>query len=199
MAAAPPQSLIPPASRRRSLVSDLCAGVTQAMGFWGCDARHPAGNQLAAAGFQRLAKDPALTEGSSRYSKTWQGGTIELHSFCAGWYPPSGEGVVFIRHRQRLYSCAAGAPIEPGRHSTRVQGKSNDTLLHLARPFIEWMLDHERWIHHRHGPAYRTACWHHIAKLPGTRPWLEPQAATAWFARLLENPDTTPRARRWTP
>jgi hypothetical protein len=49
MATSPPQSLIPPASRRRSLVSDLCAGVTQAMGLWGCDARHPAGNQLAAA------------------------------------------------------------------------------------------------------------------------------------------------------
>ena len=199
MATSPPQSLNPPASRRRSLVSDLCAGVTQAMGFWGCDARHPAGNQLAAAGFQRLAKDPALTEGSSRYRKPWQGGTIELHSFCAGWYPPSGEGVVFIRHRQRLYSCAPGDPIEPGRYANRVEGKSNDLLLGLARPFIAWMLDHERWILRHHGPAYRTACWHHVAQLPGTRPWLEPHAATAWLERLLANPDTTPRARRWTP
>jgi hypothetical protein len=199
MATSPPQSLNPPASRRRSLVSDLCAGVTQAMGFWGCDARHPAGNQLAAAGFQRLAKDPALTEGSSRYRKPWQGGTIELHSFCAGWYPPSGEGVVFIRHRQRLYSCAPGDPIEPGRYANRVEGKSNDLLLGLARPFIAWMLDHERWILRHHGLAYRTACWHHVAQLPGTRPWLEPHAATAWLERLLANPDTTPRARRWTP
>jgi hypothetical protein len=190
----PPQSLTPPASRRRSLVTDLCAGVTQAMGFWGCDARPPRGNQLVAAGFQRLEKDPALTEGSSRYRKPWQGGTIELHSFCAGWYSPSGEGVVFIRHRHRLFSCAPGEPIEPGRHTHRVEGKSNDLLLDLARPFLAWMLDHERWIHHHHAPAYRAASWRHIQGLPGTRPWLEPQAATTWFAHLLKNPDTTPRA-----
>lgn len=43
-----------PASRRRSLVGDLCKGVTQSMGFWGCDARYPDGNLLVASGFERL-------------------------------------------------------------------------------------------------------------------------------------------------
>lgn len=189
------QFRIAPPSQRRSLVSDACAGISQAMGFWGCDARHPRVNQLVAAGFQRLEKDPALTEGSSRYRRPWNGGTIELHSFCAGWYPPAGEGVVFIRHRQRLFSCTPGDPLEPGRYAHRAEGKSNDLLLDLARPFLSWMLDHERWILHTHGPAYRTACWHHVAKLPGSRPWLEPAAATRWFENLLANPATTPRAR----
>ena len=73
-----------PASRRRSLVGDLCKGVTQSMGFWGCDARHPAGNLLVASGFERLEKNPALTEGSSRYRKPWlapQEGVSWLESF----------------------------------------------------------------------------------------------------------------------
>lgn len=63
--------------------------------------------------------------------------------------------------------------------------------------FLEWLLDHERLIHRRHSPAYRAACWRHVRSLPGTRPRLEPQAATAWFAQLLENPDTAPRACQW--
>lgn len=189
------QFRIAPPSQRRSLVSDACAGISQAMGFWGCDARHPRSNQLVAAGFERLEKDPALTEGSSRYRRHWNSGTIELHSFCAGWYPAEGEGIVFIRHQQRLFSCSAGEPIEPGRYANRIEGKSNDTLLYLARPFLSWMIDHERWILERHGPAYRAACWRHVASLPGFRPWLEPTEATAWFEKLLTDPSTTPRAR----
>jgi DNA-binding LacI/PurR family transcriptional regulator len=65
------------------------------------------------------------------------------------------------------------------------------------RFFLEVQLDHERWIHRCHSPPYRAACWHHVRSLPGTRPWLEPQAAIAWFAQLLDNPDTTPRACQW--
>jgi hypothetical protein len=189
------QFRVPPLSQRRSLVSDLCAGISQAMGFWGCEARHPRGNQLVAAGFEHLEKDPSLTEGSSRYRRHWNGGTIELHSFCAGWYSPEGEGIVFIRHHQRLFSCSAGEPIEPGRYANRIEGKSNDTLLDLTRPFLSWMIDHEHWILERHGPAYRAACWRHVATLPGFRPWLEPKEAVVWFEKTLADPSTTPRAR----
>jgi hypothetical protein len=59
------------------------------------------------------------------------------------------------------------------------------------------MLDHERWILHHHGPAYRAACWRHVATLHGFRPWLEPAAAVRWFENLLANPATTPRAREY--
>ena len=187
-----------PASRRRSLVGDLCKGVTQSMGFWGCDARYPDGNLLVASGFERLEKNPALTEGSSRYRKLWRNGCIELHSFCAGWYPAKGNGVVFIRHRERLFSCTAGDPPQPGKYYDRLAGGTNDDLIHLAAPFVEWMLSHENWISSRYGPSYRNACWNHVQTLPGTRPWLAPKEGVSWLESFLRHPNHTPRARDWS-
>ena len=63
--------------------------------FWGRDVVHPDGNLLVRQGF---SKSPSAgLQGTSCYGLDWQGGRIELHGACAGWYPrDGGEGFNFF-------------------------------------------------------------------------------------------------------
>jgi hypothetical protein len=135
-----------PRSQVRALVSDLARMFLQQMFFWGCDAQS-GGNLLVRLGGQRLAREHSCGEGSSRYRWRWEDGTVELHSFCAGWYPddPTAAGAVFIRGRERFFDCAGGQPLEPGHYDEgRFLHANADEMLALLRPLLSWLADYER-------------------------------------------------------
>ena len=184
------------ASRRRSLVRDACGCLQQQMFFWGCDARHRSGNLLSGFGLMRIARTKNASEGSSRYRMDWGDGTVELHSFCAGWYPRSGDGVVFIRNREHLYSCTGDEPLTPGAYEDeRHRGTDADTMLQTCRPLLEWVAEYEQWIETRTPGDYRRNCWMKLLSRMGGRPWLPPAEAKTWRQCFLADPATTPRAR----
>ena len=183
-------------SKRRSLVRDACGCLHQQMFFWGCDARHPDGNLLIRHGLTRIARCESGGEGSSRYRMDWRGGTVELHSFCAGWFPASGDGVLFIRHRERLHRCSGGEPIRPGHYdSERVGGATNDEMLLTSLPLLEWVVGYEKWIAAQTRPGYRQRSWKRQLSQMGSRPWLPPEEAVSWLIKFLADPTSTPRAR----
>lgn len=186
------------ASRRRSLLRDVADGLAQQMFFWGCDARHPAGNLLVRIGLERRPRADSGGEGSSRYRAAWRGGVIELHGFCAGWYPAagSGPGVVFIRHRGRLGLVQPGEPLTPGRYeSGRMTGAAPDDVMAACRPLLEWIVQAEHRATAEVGAAHRAACWRLRRSLPAEGRWLEPTEAVAWFEAFIRDPANTPRAR----
>lgn len=183
-------------SRRRSLVRDVCGCLRQQMFFWGCDASHLGGNFLIRYGMNRLGRAETHSEGSSRYRMGWRDGTVELHSFCAGWYPSAGNGVVFIRNREYLSSFAGGEPLTPGVYdSARCTDSTIDDMLENCRPLLEWVSDYENWIHSQTGSEYRHKCWRMLQSRAGGRPWLTPSDAQNWMNRFLDDPGSTPRAR----
>ncbi len=184
----------PPSSRYRALVRDLADALRQQMYFWGCDVRHPSGNLLARFGMERLARPTAEGEGTSRYRMPWRHGVIELHGFCAGWYPPHGSGILYIRGQHALQRCEGGAPLTPGHYeSERLQSATREDLLSLARPFIEWVAHYEAWVHTEAGAAHRERCWRALHTLQRGRPWLPPTEARHWLHTFLHTPHATPR------
>lgn len=187
----------PPRSQVRALVRDLAGMFLQQMFFWGCDAQS-GGNLLVRLGGQRLAREHACGEGSSRYRWRWQDGTVELHSFCAGWYPddPSAAGAVFIRGRERFFDCAGGQPLEPGHYDEgRFLHANADEMLALLRPLLSWLADYERRIEAATSLAYRDRCFALYRRQGHSRPWLPPAVARAWLAGFLDSPETTRRAK----
>jgi len=187
-----------PHSRTRSLLRDLANGIGQQMFFWGCDVRHAQGNLLVRAGMQRLARLEARGEGSSRYRMAWEGGLIELHSFCVGWYPDgsSHHGAIFIRGKERLQGCLGESPLTPGRYEEdRFSSECSDELLRTVRPLITWLLAYEAQVESLAGPHYRQDCWMKYLSKVGARPWLSPAQANAWFQDFLECPEKVRRPR----
>ena len=183
-------------SRRRSFVGDVCAGLQQEMFFWGCDAAHPEGNLLVQFGLTRIARCHSGGEGSSRYRINWRGGTVELHSFCAGWYPQSGEGAVYIRHRERLYACSSKEPLTPGAYESEYHAASPpDAMLGTCRPLLEWVSEYESWVSAHTAEGYRHKCWMRLLSHMGGRPWLPPEKAHEWLQSFLADPGSTPRAK----
>jgi len=190
-----------PASRKRSLLRDIANGIGQHMFFWGCDVRHPQGNLLVRSGMQRLAREEtAGGEGSSRYRIAWQGGLIELHSFCVGWYPDetTNNGAIFIRGRKRLQGCLGEMPLTPGRYEAeRFSPGCSDELLITIRPLIAWLLAYEAKVESLAGADYRQACWlKYLAKI-GARPWLAPAQGVEWFQDFLQRPERVRRPRQF--
>lgn len=188
----------PPAtpSRRRSLVRDACGCLQQQMFFWGCDARHREGNLLVRFGMTRLGREENTGEGSSRYRMDWRDGTVEVHSFCAGWYPRFDEGVVFIRNRERLYSCSGDEPLTPGAYEEERHTALNaDAMLNLSRPLVEWVSEYESWVHAQTTSGYRQKCWMKLLSRMGGKPWLPPEQAETWRRSFVQDPASTPRAR----
>jgi len=166
------------------------------MFFWGCDARHSGGNLLVRFGMRRLDDIRVRSEGSSRYRTSWRDGTVELHSFCAGWYPRSGEGVVFVRHRGRLFSCLGGEPMTPGVYQAeRWTPSDSDSMLELSRPMVEWISDYESWVRVHTANDYRESCWRRLISRMGAQAWLAPEQAKRWREAFLTNPSNAPRAR----
>lgn len=194
--------MITECSRRRALLRDVADGLMQQMFFWGCDARHPGGNLLGRHGLTRLPRAATGGEGSSRYRAPWEGGTVELHGFCAGWYPhdDAAPGVLFIRHRGRLVLTRGPEPLTPGRYEAdRLASADPDAVTAAVAPLLRWLVAYERRIAEEPGPAYRHACWRLRRQLPSEPRWLAPDEALAWFERYLADPATTPRARRSAP
>ncbi len=185
-------------SRLRGLVRDACRCLGQQMVYWGCDARHAGGNLLPRFGMERLARAERGSEGSSRYRMACGNGAVELHSFCAGWHPANGgDGVLFIRNRERLHGLSGGAaPLMPGHFDDeRLRGAAPDEMLWACRPLQAWLLSYERWIEARTEPGYRARCWtRHVARMGG-KPWLAPGPAVFWLKKFLADPASTPRAR----
>lgn len=187
-----------PASRSRSLLRDIAKGMGQQMFFWGCDARHSQGNLLIRTGLQRLARK-TNGEGSSRYRQPWQGGLIELHSFCVGWYPDqfTGHGAVFIRGRERLLGCHGETPLTPGRYERdRFFAESSDELLTTIRPLVAWLLAYEARVAVLAEASYRQDCWLKYLAKTGARPWLSPSQAAQWFQDFLNGPAQVRRPRQ---
>ncbi len=174
---------------------DLADGMRQQMFFWGRDAIHPAGNLFVHAGFQK--RTSTGLQGTSCYSLDWQGGVIELHGSHAGWIGQGG-GFLFVRPLGRcLRWLDASLPVpgdwQPSQYDTRA-----DAALHaLAIPFFDWWLHHEAEVERIAGPQFRDACFRQFKKLPKTRPWLTPAAATRWIAQLRDHPESIPRARKF--
>ena len=127
-----------PPSRRRSLLRDLADGLLQQMYLWGCDVRCRQGNLLVIHGMQRIERaDIAKSEGTSRYRMPWEGGVVELHGSYASWSARevATNGILFVRHRRRLFLCNAGEPVTPGEYEG-IGGGNTDALFESAMPFV---------------------------------------------------------------
>lgn len=187
-----------PVSRLRSLVRDVSRGLGQQMFFWGCDVRHPGGNLLTRAGMERIARRERGGEGSSRYRIEWGGGTVELHSYCCGWYGavPPYDGAIFIRRLERVVASVGPIPPTPGVYeSERMAASGADQLLRSVRPLVRWVVDYEDRLGELAGEQYRRECWRRARSGAGARPWLAPRAARDWFRSFLDDPCRTRRPR----
>jgi len=185
-------------SRQRSLIRDAARGLAQQMFFWGCDACHPEGNLLERSGLRRIERAEQHGEGSSRYWVNWRRGVVELHSFCAGWYPdnPVRTGAVFIRSQERLLSCTGGEPLVPGRYQNSRFGRGGtDDLLAAIPALLAWVCHHEEQVFQLAGAGYRQKCWTRYLSKPGARPWLPPDEAARWFREFLQAPSSVSRPR----
>ena len=191
-----------PSSRRRSLLRDFADGLLQQMFLWGCDARRKDGNLLVEFGMQRIARsaDAVKSEGTSRYRMPWEGGVVELHGFCAGWYPQRAKawGVLFVRHRGRVELCDGTEAVTPGEYKSIGDGNT-DTLLESVMPLVRWLVSYESWIQMTMPSGYRHACWMEYLSLMGARPWLPPDEALRWLRCFANSPHTTSRARAMRP
>lgn len=188
----------PTSSRSRSLLRDLCDALAQQMIYWGHDVRNPSGNLLVLFGMQRIERTFAHGEGSSRYRMRWQGGVIELHGFCAGWYPDSAaeEGFLFVRNRRRLQSTSGGEPHKPGSYDDlRVGHLAPDELLARIVPFVSWLIAYEEWILDNVAAGYRDWCRREARNLGTARKWLSPEEGTRWLRELASDPQGAGRAR----
>lgn len=187
-------------SRRRSLLRDVTEGMKQQMYFWGCDAGHVGGNLLVKLGMERCVRASAHGEGSSRYVEMWEGGVVELHSFCAGWYPRKREetGVVFIRSRERIFGCTAGGALTPGQYAEeRLLALGADELLECMPPLLRWVLAHEVRLIGALGEDYREGCWKEWQERVAQRDWLRPNQGRAWYRHFLEHRNEAVRPRRF--
>ena len=184
-------------SRLGGLLRDLTKGLKQQMFFWGRDVVHPEGNLLVKQGF---TKSPSAgLQGTSCYGLDWQGGRIELHGACVGWYPrDGGEGFLFIRPLGKCHVwLGRGAPV-PGDWPAGLIAPTDFAKLHAcAGPFLDWWLHSERWVEDLLGGSYRTNCYRHFKRLPKARPWLPPASARRWVARLREEPRSLARSKRF--
>lgn len=185
-------------SRANALLRDLASGFTQQMFFWGMDAAAPAGNLFQKSGFK---KSPSRgLQGTSCYSLPWKGGQIFLHGACVGWLPENGDpGLVYIRPAEKCFLWLAQEPPIPG-----TWPEENLCPVDLANdfdtltPFLSWWLSHEAWISAEMGDTYRAKCHRKYKSLPKSKPWLTPDNAIAWIKLLLEDPASTPRAKRFS-
>jgi hypothetical protein len=185
-------------SHRRSLLGDLSEGLRQQMYFWGCDARYE-GNLLVRCGMERVAREKAEGEGSSRYRQDWAAGVVELHSYCAGWYPREERraGVVFIRSKERVQSCTGGTALTPGVYeAARMGAEGRDELLERVKPLVAWVLVHEEAVLARVGEDFRERCWEEFRRRTRFKAWLRPAEGRRWLRQFLDEPLWLERAGR---
>lgn len=185
-------------SRLPGLFRDLAGGFKQQMFFWGLDVVNPGGNLLVRQGFRR--EPSAGLRGTSHYKLRWQGGSIELHGACAGWFSPQGQGFLYVRPLGRCYVWSGGQSAIPGEWPSPFLKVDDPLRMHaLAAPFIAWWLHSEDWIAREKGLAYRPACHRQFKRLSGSRPWLLPPLDRDWLRAFLDTPESLPRAKRFVP
>lgn len=177
---------------------DATAGLRQEMFFLGRDVAHPSGNLLVRAGFERRPSNGL--QGTSCYRLPWQGGRIELHGACAGWYPDDGgTGFVYIRALGRCLPWIDRNPPVPGEWASGMGRSTNPTALReTGLPFFSWWLFWEQQIlQSGGGDYYRASCYRTFRKLPKSRVWLPPEAAIAWLGCFLSDPAGLARSNRF--
>jgi len=128
----------------------------------------------------------------------WRGGLIELHGFCAAWYPGASEqeGSIFIRNRSRIQSTSGGEPHRPGAYDpSRIGRLAPDRVLECVVPFAAWWIAYEEWISGTTPPAYRQACWSDAKHLGKSKSWLPPEDALRWLRQFVDDPEKAGRAR----
>ena len=184
-----------PASRRRSLIGDLAKALDLYMRYWGMDARGGERSVLVAAGMQRIEREISTGEGSSRYRQAWEGGWIELHSFCAGFYHVSKKGIIFSRAERRIFSASQGGVAIPEVHRQHNAGSPPDVVLQALPPFIRWILDYEARVASTCQANYRSQCWR---KLGASRFGPHPKKVIEWLETFLHKPEQLDRWRQLT-
>ncbi|HEY1121020.1 MAG TPA: hypothetical protein VGE67_05450 [Haloferula sp.] len=179
------------------LCRDLAGGLRQQMVFWGRDVVHSRGNLLLAQGFEK-SKSAGL-QSSSCYGLGWEGGRVELHGACAGWFPEDeGEGFLFIRPLGKCHVWKGGAHPVPGEWpAALLDSTAHARVLELIRPFLRWWLQSEAWIDELLGSSYRDACHRHLKRLPKGNPWLHPAAGMEWVEQLARDEGAVARAKRY--
>lgn len=184
-----------PRARLGGLCRDLAGGLRQQMVFWGRDVVHSRGNLLLAQGFEK-SKSAGL-QSSSCYGLDWQGGRVELHGACAGWFPDDGgEGFLFIRPLGKCHVWKGGAHPVPGEWPARLLDSTGHArVLELARPFLGWWVQSEAWVGELLGSSYREDCHRHLKRLPKGRPWLQPVVGMKWVEGLEREGGGVGRAR----
>lgn len=186
-----------PVSRQRAVVADTCACLAQQMIFWGCDARHPAGNLLVRFGMERVRCSEAESrEGSSIYRVAVNGGTIELHSFLVAWRPERGDGWLYIRNKSRWFRLPAGEALTPGHYDrARITPAAVGSVRDALAGLFSWIVEYEDWVVRTQPASYRGHCWSQQVRRMGGRPWLPPDAARDWMRAFSASPMTVARAR----
>ena len=174
---------------------DLSAGFSQQMYYWGRDVLHPDGNLLIAHGFSKRPSEGL--QGTSCYSRPWQGGQLELHGSHAGWFGKHG-GFLFIRPLGRCVRWLDDLPPVPGNwQPERFETRAGAALREVSIPFLDWWLEYESAILMCHGKSYRDACYRQYKKLPKSRAWLPPSHAVRWISGLREDPKNLLRSARF--
>lgn len=189
----PTHSEITGNSRTRSLIRDLSRVLGTQMRYWGMDARGGADSLLVSAGLERLARAVSIGEGSSRYRQPWEGGWIEIHSFCAGFYHPTNPGVLFSRAERRIFCSTVGDIAEPLLHREHDAAAPPDRILVSLPPFLRWLLDYESRVDAVAGTGYRMRCW---KSLGSHRLGPPPVEMRDWIRSFLLQPAKTGRLQQ---
>lgn len=181
--------------RLAGLLRDLNSALKQQMFYWGLDVVHPSGNLLIAQGFVKTRS--AGLQGTSCYGRDWQGGRLELHGSCVGWYAPQ-RSFIFVRPHGRCFLWSGEEAPVPGHWPlAMLEAPGPSALRQHALPFLEWWLESERWLSGKLGDAYRTSCYRGFKKLPRARPWLAPAPAGRWLSGFITDPQALERAKRF--
>jgi hypothetical protein len=181
-------------------MNDVHRGLRQQMYFWGMDVISH-GNLLRAYGFER--RPSPGHQGTSCYSMAWDGGLLELHGHCAGWYPQEtgaqGLGYLFVRPHTASYAHERCDAVIPGDYRSHQTPKDLERIIPACQHFLRWVVEYERWVLETRGLAYRLHCHREFKRLPKSKPWLLPQEALRWWTAFSTNDPTLVRARRFKP
>lgn len=198
---APVRIPVPHRSQLRVALRDAAKAAYCQMYYWGRDVLHPDGNLLVRFGFERIAK--SSKEGTSRYRLAWQEGIIELHGFCAGWYPDSGGGICYDRKHESWRLWDSGDLPDPAGLVRREVNFSQDNgrlpdLLQRSARFLTWVLTYERWSMAQWGVEARRGHHRDFTRLLSRKRWLPPEPSLNWLAAYAADPSKAPRPRSLT-
>ena len=165
--------------RVRIRETDLRGLLAQQMVFWGLDARHPEGNLFLRTGFTKFSRPREGT--SSRYRRELgDGDLLELHGTYLRW-ETEGRAFVFQRGSRRLGEAIEWDPAEAEKN--RLLPVPPGEWSRLARPLVDWMLEHEESVQTVAGGAWREFCWKKLKSLPLGPTWAKPGPTREWLRK----------------